>query len=61
MQRLAYEEIRDLTRNVTFESFFTVLGNKVLKCRAITLHVNKTNFYKNLPLSVFELIIYQKR
>ncbi len=39
--------------------FLSVLGNKALKTRAITLHGNKATFTKNLHLNVFELIIYQ--
>ncbi len=39
--------------------FLTLLGNKALKSRAFTLHGNKTKFYQNLPLSVFELLTYQ--
>ncbi len=38
----------------------SVIGNKALKKRAITLHgKKKPMFTKNLPLSVFELLTYE--
>ncbi len=54
-------EKNDITRKVSFKCFFffSMIGNKALKSRAITLHGNKINFYQVFFLSVFELLIYQ--
>ncbi len=49
----------DITRKVSFECFLSVLGNKALKSRVITLHGNKNNFYQELAFKCFELITYQ--
>ncbi len=40
-------------------SVFSVIGNKALKSRAITLHWNETILYQELAISVFELLIYK--
>ncbi len=47
-----------ITRSV-FWVFLSVLGNKALKSRAITLHGNKTNFDQELAIMCFELLTYQ--
>ncbi len=40
-------------------SVFSMLGNKTLKRRAITIHKNKTNFYQEIAFKCFQLFTYQ--